>query len=72
MCEEIVSSRQNQVPSSAAGKRYQRENKVDGNNAQQLPLCAFSLKMVMIMPAILLQKPYKKSTSKVDTEYLIK
>ena len=76
MYEEIVFWRKNlfKLPSGAAGKRYIREQTrliniwVD-NMAE---LSDFSIKMAMCMPAILLQKPSRKSTSKQHTEYLKK
>ena len=36
------------------------------------PVCEIALKLVMIMPGILLQKPCKKRTAKQHTEYLNK
>ena len=76
MYEEIVTFRKNlfQVPNGASGKRYIKEQTrlIETWNQQKQPLCNLSLKLAMIMPAVLLQKPCKKSTSKIHTEYLNK
>ena len=74
--EEVVHWRKNlfKLPSGAAGKRYIKEltRLIDIWNADSHPLSNVSLKLSMIMPALLLQKPSKKSSSKLNTEYLNK
>ena len=74
--EEIVYWRKNifKLPSGAAGKDFIREmtriielwTNLDGK------LHGIALKLLMLMPAILLQKPTRKSTSKLHTAYLTK
>lgn len=71
--EEIVFWRKNlfKLPSGAAGKLYIKEiTRLIQSWNEDKAISNISLKMVMIMPAILLQKPSKKSTSKQHTEYL--
>ena len=72
---QVVFWRKNlfKLPSGAAGKNYIRETTrlieswiAEGN------VSPVALKLVMIMPALLLQKPSRKSTSKQHTEYLSK
>ena len=41
-------------------------------NKQAKPMYDIAIKMVMIMPALLLQKPTNKSSAKQHTEYLKK
>ena len=76
MYEEVVHWRKNlfKLPSGAAGKRYIKEltRLIDIWNADNHPLSNVSLKFSMIMPALLLQKPSKKSSSKLNTAYLNK
>ena len=76
MYEEIVYWRKNlfKLPSGAAGKRYIREltRLIKKWIANHDSLFEFSFKMAMCMPAILLQKPGRKSTAKQHTEYLKK
>ena len=73
--DETVFWRKNlfKVPSGAAGKNFIREmtrlievwSGLDG-------LANASLKMLMILPGIMLQKPSRKSTSRQHSEYLTK
>ena len=62
------------LPSGAAGKRYLQmktrliENWCEGKQ----PVCEIALKVLMIMPGIILQKPCNKTTAKQNTEYLNK
>ena len=73
---EIVFFKKNlfKLPSGAAGKEYIRETTRLLNmwidNIQ--PFSDIALKLVLIMPALLLQKPSRKSTSKQHGEYLRK
>ena len=74
--EEVVFWRKTlfKLPSGAAGKSFVKETTkliCIWNEAKQ-PLNEIALKMVMIMPSLLLQKPTNKSTSKQHTEYLKK
>ncbi len=66
--EEIVFWRKNvfMLPSGAAGKAFVKEmtRLVDAWNCESANLHDTALKLVMIMPAILLQKPRLKSQSK--------
>ena len=72
--EEVVTFQKNlfKLPSGAAGKRFLKEKTrlIDTWTEEKQPLCKISLKMVMVMPAILMQKPCSKSTAKQHTEYL--
>ena len=72
--EEIVHWRKNlfKLPSGAAGKNYivEKTRLIQMWVDDQQPTCQIALKLVMIMPALLLQKPCKKSTAKQHTEYL--
>ncbi len=65
--EEVVLWRKNifLLPSGAAGKSYIRETTrlVDAWNNNSEALCNVALKVVMIMPHLLLQKPNFKSKS---------
>ena len=74
--EEIVFWRSNifKLPSGAAGKRYVREmtRLITFWTEDRKPLADVALKLLMVMPALLLQKPHKKSTSKQHTQYLNK
>ena len=74
--EEIVFWRKNlfKLPSGAAGKSYIKETTklIEFWNENKQPMKEIALKMVMIMPAVLLQKPSRKSTAKQHTEYLKK
>ena len=62
------------LPSGAAGKSYIKETTklIEFWNENKQPMKEIALKMVMIMPAVLLQKPSRKSTAKQHTEYLKK
>ena len=74
--EEVVTFQKNlfKLPSGAAVKRFLKEKArlIDTWTEEKEPLCKFSLKMVMVMPAVLMQKPCSKSTAKQHTEYLNK
>ena len=76
MYEEVVFWRKNlfKLPSGAAGKRYIRETTrlINIWNESNVPLADSALKLVMIMPAVLLQKPSRKSTAKIHSTYLQK
>ena len=76
MYNEIVFWRKNlfKLPSGAAGKNFIREviKLIDIWNENKQPMCELVLKMIMIMPGLLLQKPSRKSTAKQHTEYLQK
>ena len=62
------------MPSGAAGKSYITETTklITMWNEGRKPMFDISLKMVMIMPALLLQKPTNKSNAKQHVEYLKK
>ena len=66
--EEIVFWRKNvfMLPSGAAGKAFVKEitRIIDAWNCTSINLSDIALKLVMIMPAVLLQKPRFKSRSK--------
>ena len=72
--EEIVHWRKNifLVPSGAAGKKYVRETTrmVEFFNCNSKVFGEISMKLLMIMPALLLQKPSFKSRSKIHSECL--
>ena len=74
--EEVVKWKKNlfKLPSGGAGKRYIREltRLIEIWNSDSLPMSNIALKLSMIMPATLLQKPSRKSTSKQHGEYLTK
>ena len=74
--EEIVFWKKNlfKLPSGSAGKRYIRETTrlIDVWNANAAPMNNIALKLIMVMPTLLLQKPFKNSSSKQHTEYLIR
>ena len=74
--EEIVYWRKNlfKLPSGAAGKSFIKETTklISMWNEGRQPMYDISLKMVMIMPALLLQKPTRNSTAKQHGEYLKK
>ena len=74
--EEIVYWKKNlfKLPSGAAGKQYIKEmtRLINIWNEDCRPLSGIALKLVMIMPALLLQKPSRKSTAKQHSEYLNK
>ena len=74
--EEVVYWRKNlfKLPSGAAGKDYIRETTklIQYWTEDKQPISGIALKMVMIMPAILLQKPSRKSNAKQHTQYLRK
>ena len=76
MYDEVVFWRKNlfKLPSGAAGKQYIREmtRLIEIWNEQKLPVSDISLKLLMVMPAVLLQKPYQNSKSKLHSEYLKK
>ena len=72
--EEIVFWKKNlfKLPSGLAGKRYIKEltRLINIWNEDAPPLSKFALKLSMIMPALLLQKPCRKSTAKQHGQYL--
>ena len=72
--EEVVAYQKNlfKLPSGAAGKRCLKEmtRLIETWVEDKQPLSKISLKMVMIMPALLMQKPCRKSTAKQHSEYL--
>ena len=71
--EKVVYWRKNlfKLPSGAAGKLYiQETTKLIMIWVEEKQLSAVALKMVMTMPALLLQKPTRKSTAKQHSEYL--
>lgn len=71
--EKVVHWRKNlfKLPSGAAGKSYIKETtKLIWMWTEEKQLSNVALKMVMIMPALLLQKPTRKSTAKQHSEYL--
>ena len=76
MYEEIVFWKKNlfKLPTGAAGKEFLREitRLLNLWIDDVKPMGEISLKMVMVMPAILLQKPSRKSTSRQHSEYLRK
>ena len=76
MYDEVVCWRKNifKLPSGSAGKLFIRETTrlIEILNEEKLPVSNISLKLLMIMPAILLQKPYRNSNSKLHSEYLRK
>ncbi|MEM7298736.1 MAG: C2H2-type zinc finger protein [Bacteroidota bacterium] len=71
--EEIVHWKKNLflVPSGAAGKKFVKESArlVDVFNSDAV-MAEFSIKVLMIMPLLLLQKPNFKSKSKLHAECL--
>lgn len=74
--EELVHWRKDlfKLPSGAAGKRYlqMKTQLIESWCEGKQPVCEVALKIVMVMPGILLQKPCKKTTAKQHTEYLNK
>ena len=76
MYDEVVCWSKNifKLPSGSAGKLFIRETTrlIEIWNEEKLPVSNISLKLLMIMPAILLQKPYRNSNSKLHSEYLRK
>ena len=72
--DEIVSYRQNlfKLPSGAAAKRYLREETrlIEAWTENNQSLSLIPIKMLMIMPALLMQKPCRKSNAKQHSEYL--
>ena len=60
------------VPSGAAGKNFIREmtRLIELWLQEHKHLCKIALKLFMIMPAVLLQKPSRKSTAKQHSQYL--
>ena len=74
--EEVVFWRKNlfKLPSGAAGKSYITETTklITMWNEGRKPMYDVALKMVMVMPALLLQKPSTKSSAKQHKEYLKK
>ena len=76
MYEEIVFWKNNifDLPSGAAGKRYIRETTrlIEVWLAESSPLADSALKLLMCMPKMLLQKPYRKSKTKQHSTYLNK
>ena len=76
MYDEVVCWSKNifKLPSGSAGKLFIRETTrlIEIWNEEKLPVSNISLKLLMIIPAILLQKPYRNSNSKLHSEYLRK
>ncbi len=73
--EKIVFWRQNlfRLPSGNAGKRFIREvTRLVNSWVEDSSIKTISLKAIMIMPALLLQKPSRKSKSKEHTTALSK
>ena len=73
--DEIVFWRRNifKLPSGVAGKKYIKEStKLIESWNSATTLGEISLKMLMLMPTLLLQKPSRKSNSKQHSEYLNK
>ena len=74
--DEVVTFQKNlfKLPSGAAGKRFLKEKTrlIEIWNEGKQPLCQIALKMVMLMPALLMQKPCRKSTAKQHSEYINK
>ena len=61
------------LPNSAAGKSFVRElTRLIENWTDMSEISGIALKALMVMPALLLQKPTRKSSSKQHKEYLIK
>ena len=60
------------MPSGAAGKLYIKEmtRLIQIWTEDSKPLSGIALKLLMVMPAVLLQKPCRKSTAKQHTQYL--
>ena len=76
MYDNVVFWRKNlfKLPSGSAGKDYIREctRLINLWNGNVLPMADVALKLLMVMPALLLQKPSRKSNAKQHTEYLRK
>eukprot|EP00111_Clytia_hemisphaerica_P021772 TCONS_00064018-protein len=73
--EKIVFWRQNlfRLPSGNAGKRFIRElSRLINSWVEDSSIKTISLKAIMIMPALLLQKPSRKSKSKEHATALSK
>ena len=73
--EEIVFWKKNlyKLPSGAAGKNFVREmTRLIETWKEENDLAEISLKALMVMPALLLQKPTRKSNVKQHSQYLIK
>ena len=74
--EEIVFWRKNifKLPSGAAGKNYVREmtRLIQIFTGENNPISDIALKAVMLMPALLMQKPSRKSNAKQHSQYLAK
>ena len=74
--EELVHWRKNlfKLPSGAAGKRYLKMKTmlVEFWCEEKRPIYDIALKIIMVMPGILLQKPCKKTNAKMHSEYLSK
>ena len=73
--EEIVFWRKNMfdLPSGATGKAFIRElTRLIESWTNSTEICDTALKALMVMPALLLQKPTRKSTAKQHKEYLKK
>ena len=72
--EEVVHWRKNLflVPTGASGKKFVRETAkfIDYFNCSSESFSDISMKILMIMPSLLLQKPGYKSKSKVHSECL--
>ena len=74
--DEIIGWKNNlfNLPSGAAGKRFLREctRLIEIWSEDRTPLSDIALKMLMCMPKLLLQKPFKKSKTKIHGQYLNK
>ena len=73
--EEVVFWRKTpfKLPSGAAGKNFLREvARLMNLWTDNKPLSEVALNLVMVMPALLLQKPSRKSNAKQHSEYLAK
>ena len=74
--EEIVFWRKNifKLPSGAAGKNFIREmtRLIESWIGVDNYLFSIALKALMVMPALILQKPTRKSNAKQHSQYLVK
>ena len=61
------------LPSGPTGKTFIRElTRLIESWTNNTEICDIALKALMVMPALLLQKPTRKSTAKQHKEYLKK
>ena len=76
MYDEVIFWKKNffKLPNGASGKNFIREmiKLIDYWTELHIDMSEVALKMLMVMAAILLQKPSRKSTSKLHKEYLAK